>query len=82
MENDHSIQVIAADVMTGTTLDEGLEWFVGKPGQTKWKKTFESRAEAVAFCEHQVQTHPDVEYWLLDTPTKGGERIVNQKWKR
>ncbi|WPD21382.1 MAG: hypothetical protein SD837_14375 [Candidatus Electrothrix scaldis] len=82
MRNDDQVDVIAADVMTGTILDEDLKWFVGSPGQTKWKRTFENRTKAIAFCERQVQLHPDVEYSILATPTKVGDRIVNQKWQR
>ena len=81
MKEDGAIKVIAADVMTGTLLDEQYEWFIGKSGQAKWMRSFGNRAEATAFCETEVQNHPNVEFWLQED---GGDglRIVNAKWRR
>jgi len=83
MENDHPIEVIAADVMTGTILDEDFEWFIGKPGQKKWTRLFKNEEAAIAFCEGQIQVHPDVEFWLcVEINGKDCHRIVHPKWKR
>ncbi len=81
MSTSNPIDVIAADVKTGTVLDQNLEWFSGDEGQTKWKRRFGSRAEAIAFCKLEVQKTPDVEYWLLDGSNHCSDRIVNDKWK-
>ena len=76
-----AVKVIAADVMTGTVLDDNFEWFLGKPGQTKWERTFGNHLDAIAFCELQVRRYPDVEFCIW-TDGEEDRRIVNQKWSR